>query len=351
MDLETRIDLITRQPIEEIVTLEDLRKLLETKTKISAYDGFETSGLMHLGSGVLRAIKINDLFEANVNFILLIADWYAWINNKMGGNLELIKKTGEYFLEGWKACGIDMKKVKVMWASDLAKDPEYWKNVINVSKLTTIQRAIRAGTIMGREEAEMQYVAQIFYPMMQTYDPFYLGADIMQLGMDQRKAMILTREVSPKIDGSIRVAAMHHLLIGLKGGQRMGPAEAKMSKSIVESAIFIHDTKEQIESKINSAFCPPKIIEGNPILEIWKYIIFRKFKLRSIKRQNKQSLELKSYGELEKVYEEGGLHPADLKKETVEVIDEILKPIRNYFEKNKKAKELYEIVKNAQITR
>ena len=351
MDLETRLNLITRAPIEEVVTVEDLRKLLETKTKITAYDGFETSGLMHIGSGVLRAIKINDLFEANVDFILLLADWYAWINNKMGGNLELIKKTGEYFVEGWKACGIDMKKVKVMWASDLANNSEYWRNVINISKQTTIQRAIRAGTIMGREEADMQYVSQVLYPMMQAYDPFYLGADIMQLGMDQRKAMILTREVAPKVDGSIRVAAMHHLLMGLKGNQRMGPAEAKMSKSIADSAIFIHDSKEQIESKINSAFCQPKDVEGNPILEIWKYIIFRKFKSRDIKRKNKADLEVQNYEELEKTFREGELHPADLKKETAESLEEIIKPIRNYFEKNKNAKELYETVKNALITR
>ena len=351
MDIETRISLITRSPIEEVVTVEDLRKLLETKTKITAYDGFETSGLMHIGSGVLREIKINDLIEANVNFIILIADWYAWINNKMGGNLDLIRKTGEYFIEGYKACGVDTKKVKILWASDLAKDSEYWRNVINISKMTTIQRAIRAGTIMGREEGEMQYVAQALYPMMQAYDPFYIGADILQLGMDQRKAMILTREVAPKIDGSIRIAAMHHLLIGLQGGQRMGPAEAKMSKSIAESAIFIHDSREQIESKINSAFCPPKIIEGNPILEIWKYIVFRKFKTRKIKRKDKPDLEVENYEELEKTYREGDLQPADLKKETIEVLDEILEPIRTYFEKNKNAKELYDAVKKIEITR
>ncbi len=351
MDIETRINLITRAPIEEVVTVEDLRKLLETKTKITAYDGFETSGLMHIGSGVLREIKINDLFEANVNFIILLADWYAWINNKMGGNLDLIRKTGEYFIEGYKACGVDTKKVKVLWASDLAKDSEYWKNVINISKLTTIQRAIRAGTIMGREEGEMQYVAQVLYPMMQAYDPFYIEADILQLGMDQRKAMILTREVAPKIDNSIRIAAMHHLLIGLQGGQRMGPAEAKMSKSIAGSAVFIHDNKEQIGSKINGAFCQPKEAEGNPILEIWKYIILRKFKSRVIKRKDKTDLEIQSYEELEKTYREGELHPLDLKKETIEALDELLEPIREYFEKNKKAKELYETVKNAAITR
>ena len=34
MDIERRLELITRAPIEEIVTLEDLRKLLETKIVI-----------------------------------------------------------------------------------------------------------------------------------------------------------------------------------------------------------------------------------------------------------------------------------------------------------------------------
>jgi len=48
---------------------------------------------------------------------------------------------------------------------------------------------------------------------------------------------------------------------------------------------------------------------------------------------------------------EGELHPLDLKKETIEALDELLKPIREYFEKNKKAKELYETVKNSIITR
>jgi tyrosyl-tRNA synthetase len=125
MDAERRLDLITRAPIEEVVTVEDLKKLLETKTKITAYDGFEPSGTMHIATGILRTIKINDLLEANVNFIILLADWYAWINNKMGGDLELIKKVGEYFVEGYKACGLDTKKVKIMWASDLVKDSDY----------------------------------------------------------------------------------------------------------------------------------------------------------------------------------------------------------------------------------
>ena len=351
MDIETRIKLITRSPVEEVITIEDLRKILETKTKVTAYDGFEPSGLLHLGSGILRAIKIDDLLRADVNFILWIADWFAWINDKLGGNLDLIKKIGEYTIEGWRACGVDTKKVKVLWTSDAVKDPEYWKGVIKVAKLTTINRSIRGSTIMGREEAEMQYTAQLFYPMMQAFDPFYFGADILQLGIDQRRATILSRELAPQIDKSIKVSVLHHLLVGLQGKQRMGPAEAKMSKSIAKSAIFIHDTKDQIKEKVKSAFCSPKVVADNPILEIWKYIIFRKFDSRIIKRKDKSDLEVQSYGELENAYRKGDLHPEDLKIETIEILDEILRPIRKHFEKNNKAKKLLQIVKSAEVTR
>jgi len=51
------------------------------------------------------------------------------INNKMGGDLEKIRKVGKYLLEVWKAAGVDLSKVEVVWASDLAADPDYWKLV------------------------------------------------------------------------------------------------------------------------------------------------------------------------------------------------------------------------------
>jgi tyrosyl-tRNA synthetase len=46
------------------------------------------------------------------------------------------------------------------------------------------------------------------------------------------------------------VILSHHMIYGLKAGQ------AKMSKSDAESAIFMEDTREDIQRKINNAFCP-----------------------------------------------------------------------------------------------
>lgn len=56
------------------------------------------------------------------------------------------------------------------------------------------------------------------------------------------------------------------------------------------------------------------------------------------------------YHELENEFRKGNLHPADLKKDTVAALDEILTPVRRHFEKGK-AKELYEFIKRQQVTR
>lgn len=351
MDVEKRIELILKEPTEEVITKEELRNLLETKQKISAYDGFEPSGLAHLGSGLLRAIKLEDFLNANVHFKLLIADWYAWINNKFGGDLEKIKLAGEYLVEVWKACGVDTKKVEIVWFSDFIKDEEYWKKVIQIAKITTVKRILRCSPIMGRKEGEMNYTAQLFYPAMQAADPFHLEVDICQLGMDQRHATMLSREVAEKLGFSKPVCVHHHLLLGLQAKQRMGKDdfEAKMSKSKPKSAIFVHDSDEQIKEKIKKAFCPQSA-EQNPILEIIRYIIFRKFDSFEV-RTKKGEESFSSYEDLEKAYVSGEIHPLDLKLATAERLCEVLKPVREHFEKNKKAKELYENVKSFEITR
>ena len=62
-------------------------------------------------------------------------------------------------------------------------------------------------------------------------------------------------------------------------------------------------------------------------------------------------MEVQKYKELEDVYRKGELHPADLKIETIEILDEIIKPIREHFEKDKKANNLYKVVKEANVTR
>jgi tyrosyl-tRNA synthetase len=58
VDSEERYDLVC-QVGEEIISKEELKELLEKKKNPVAYDGFEPSGVLHLGHGLLRAINIS----------------------------------------------------------------------------------------------------------------------------------------------------------------------------------------------------------------------------------------------------------------------------------------------------
>jgi len=362
MDIGTRMNLIKRVG-EEIITEEELRNLLETKKHPIAYDGFEPSGLSGIHFGLYRAINVEDMLKAGVHFKLYLADWFGWINNKMGGDLEKIRQVGKYFLEVWRASGIDMKKVEVVWTSDAIKDPEYWKKVVLIAKNTTVNRATRCLSIMGRKETELKDVSFFFYPMMQCADIFWLKADICQLGLDQRRVNMLAREIGPKLGWWKPIIVSHHMLIGLQGVKKPEGFDnnididieisSKMSKSIPETCLYVHDKKEDIIRKIQKAYCPAKVVKDNPILEYAKYIIFRKMKTIEIKRKKEfgGNVEVENYEELEKLYREGKIHPLDLKNSVAEALDKLIKPIREYFEKNKRAKELYELVKRADITR
>jgi len=186
MDVESKLELIS-QVGEEILTEEELRHLLQTKEHPIAYDGFEPSGTdIHIAQGILRAININKLTKAGIRFRMLVADWHAWANNKLSGNLEKIQLVGNYLIEVWHKCGMDLKNVDFVWANDFVKDTEYWKKVMSVARSSTINRIIRTGQIMGRKEAEVQQASQILYPCMQAADIFQLEADICQLGKGKR---------------------------------------------------------------------------------------------------------------------------------------------------------------------
>ncbi|MDA4125391.1 MAG: tyrosine--tRNA ligase [Thaumarchaeota archaeon] len=362
MDLETRLDLV-KGVGEEIITMKELRTLLETNGRPTAYDGFEPSGLAHLPFGVLRPILVDDMLKAGAHMKLWIADWFGWVNNKMGGDLEKIQEVGRYFVEVWKAAGVDMSRVEVLWTSDAAKDVEYWKRVVTVAQNATLARTTRALTIAGRTSKELLQTAQLLYPVMQVADIFWLDVDICQLGLDQRRANILAREIAEKMKWKKPVAVHHHMLMGLQGVKEpegydedsaMDSAiTSKMSKSKPESSIFVHDTRDEIQKKVGEAYCPPKVVEGNPLMEYSKYIIFRKLKSLRVERPDKYggNIDFASYPELEAAFREGKLHPADLKKGVSDSLDRIISPIREHFEKVPAARKLYLAVKASESTR
>jgi tyrosyl-tRNA synthetase len=347
MNTEQKVELV-KQVGEEIITEQELFELFDKKKQPIAYDGFEPSGNIHIAQGLLRAINVNKMTKAGCKFKMLAADWHAWANNKYGGNLEKIQACGDYLIEVWKATEMDLKNVEFVRSSDIVRQEDYWKKVMRIAAKTTVNRIVRCSQIMGRKESETQSASQIFYPCMQAADIFQLNADITELGMDQRKVNMLARELGPELGFWKPVVVSHHMLPGLfqvkSGAEGIEKAiELKMSKSIPDSAIFMTDSKEDVERKTTKAYCPEKQLRENPVIEYCRYIIFEKNKKMKIERPAKfgGNIEINSFEELEKLFESGELHPMDLKKSVAFYLNEMLEPVRKHFEKGK-AKELLE---------
>ena len=165
---------------EEVIQPDELKKLLAKKEMFRCYDGFEPSGRMHIAQGIMKSINVNKITKSGGIFIFWVADWFALLNNKMDGDLEKIRVVGRYFVEVWKAAGMDLANVQFLWASDEInkKADEYWSLVIDISRKNNITRIKKCCQIMGRTEGDDMPTSNILYPCMQCADIFFLKADV-----------------------------------------------------------------------------------------------------------------------------------------------------------------------------
>lgn len=357
MDIETKLQHALRPPTEEVVTQEELRSLFETNSKPVHYQGFEISGMLHVGSLMVSGNKIRDLQKAGVQAQVFLADWHSVMNEKFGGSWETIHIAEKYYRE---AFSFYCPGVKLVLGSELYhNNDDYWRSVVEFSRRSTLARITRCLTILGRSEKDKLSLAQFLYPPMQAVDIKFIGADIAHAGIDQRKVHMLARDVFPSMDLPKPIALHHHVMAGLAEPPKVEAdapkdekvAAAKMSKSKPWTAIFLHDSTAEIADKLNKAYCPPKVAESNPVLELCKYLIFHPEKAAlDIERPAKFGgpMQYVDYQQLEADYLAGKLHPGDLKPAVAKALDKLIAPIRSHFEKKP---ELLKVFESAKVTR
>tara|TARA_B100002019_G_C21097641_1_gene511852 strand:- start:372 stop:842 length:471 start_codon:yes stop_codon:yes gene_type:complete len=154
---------------------------------------------------------------------------------------------------------------------------------------------------------------------------------------------MLCREYSKKAKRRFApVIVSHHMVMGLDGSD-------KMSKSNPDNAIFMDDTEQDVKRKIKKAFCTPGVVEGNPLLDWTKWILFPILGKIIIPGNEKWDIPERSYDnyeDLQNDYVNDKVHPNDLKVSMVNHINQLLEPVRKHFEVNKEAKELLKLVKS-----
>lgn len=322
------VDILSRNMAEIVTTEEAARLDLKSST---AYIGFEPSGLPHIATGILWTMKVKELAEAGVKVTVLLADLHSQINDKLDGDLDRIQKSGRMIERCMKAYGLP-SNVQFTWATDMVNDREYWATLIRVAKSSTLSRLKRSLPIMGRteEDAEGDF-SKFIYPLMQVTDIIYSGFDIALGGMDQRHAHMLQRDIAERI-GVKKVVSVHgNLLESLKGTGRMDPFK-KMSKSDADSAIFMTDSAADVERKISSAFCPVREVAGNPVIDILRYIIlpYSEEGIEIIRPASKGGpIRFTDFNEFSRTYENGEIHPLDLKKAVSDSLNRLMEKGRS----------------------
>lgn len=325
MDTEKRIELVTRNTAE-VLTHEDLRKLLKEKKHPSAYLGIATTGPFHMGY-LIPLGKLFDFSKVGIKNSILIADVHAALDD-LKCSWEELDKRAEYY----KKC-IELsfpwgvKPVFVKGSSyQLQKD--YQLDVLKLSTMTTLARATRAASEVTRMKNPK--VSETIYPIMQALDEEYLATDIQLGGHDQRHIMAYAREYLPSLGYKARVELMTPLVVSLKG------PGVKMSASIPESSIKVYESEESIKNKLRNAYCPLGIVQDNPVLQLAKYITFPVRGKLKIERDTKYGGDVtyESYEEVEKDFVAKNLHPSDLKNAMARNISETFAKVRKYFERN-----------------
>ncbi len=348
MDVSEKVNLITRDPTEEVVTQEELVNLFNTNSHPKHYIGLEISGFLHLGSLIVTGFKINDFIKAGVKCTVFLADWHTYINNKLGGDWDKIRMVSKYYADAFIffCPGVD-----IIEGSDLYESQKgYWMDLVKFSKNMSLDRAMRSLTIMGRSaDKDKIELGQLFYPPMQAVDIHSMDLDIVHAGMDQRKIHMLVREIFPKLKWKVPIAVHHHILAGLGEPETSADSDSqiissKMSKSKAASGIFIHDTDDEIRAKFKKAWCPEGVVEKNPILEMFRYVIFHQFKEIIIERPEKfgGNVNYTDYQQLEMDFTGKKIHPSDLKLAAAKYVTDIIRPVR---EKLVLSQDLYESIK------
>ena len=339
--------------VEESVGIEHLVDSLAEQTSMAGdgvlrcYVGFEPSGKAHIGWKVL-SLQLKRMLEADVNVLIFLADWHAWVNDKFGGNMEDIQKTAVYMEETFRALldypeeGDGPGQLRFYWASQLMDSGDYWARVLRCSKGATLPMVRKTFTIMGRDEASSDHdLSKFYYPAMQAADIFELDIDIAIGGMDQRKAHMFMRDMASKWNWKKATCLHTPILSSLKAsGVRMDSFDHKMSKSDPNGALLLHDTLEMVQKKMKKAYLDPED-EQSPVYELAEHVVLPEFGHIQV-TPNPKFGEPSTWNDLasfKAAVMNGTLHPFDAKMGVAAGVAAGLSSIAEHFEANPEAYE------------
>ncbi len=280
--------------------------------------GDRPTGKLHLGHYVGSLKNRVALQETHEQFVM-IADVQA-----LTDNFDNPKKVHDNVLQvalDYLAVGIDPSQTTIFIQSQIPEIAElalYFLNLVTVARL---QRNPTVKTEMKEKKFGTNVPAGfLVYPVSQAADILSFRADIVPVGEDQYPMIEQTNEIARKFNSLY--GDTFHEVQALKADISRLPGldgKSKMSKSL-ENCIYLSASRKEIETQVMKMYTDEKHLKVTDPGRVEGNVVFTYLKAFA-PDQN----EVK---ELEKHYKKGGLGDVTIKRRLIDILDEMLAPIR-----------------------
>lgn len=281
--------------------------------------GDRPTGKLHIGHYIGSLQTRLELQKKGYEQYVMIADVQA-----LSANAHDPQRVRENVYEvalDYLAIGLDPKKTTICIQSyipEIAELTMYFLNLVTVSRLGQ-------NPTVKTEMKEKGFVSQVpagffMHPVHQAADILIFKPDVVPVGEDQLPMIEQANEIGQKFNTLYGKtfkkvnALLSHTprLPGIDG-------KTKMSKSL-GNAILLCDSKKEIEKKIRAMYTDPKHIHVNDPGAIEGNTVFTYLDIFDPNR--KEVLYLKER------YRKGGLGDVELKNRLTEILENIIRPIR-----------------------
>ena len=294
-------------------------------TKPIILTGDRPTGQLHIGhyvGSLKNRVELQN--SGQYQTFVMIADAQALTDNAK--NPDKVRRNILEVALDYLAVGLDPSKTTIFIQSQIPQLPElalYYANLVSIARLErnpTVKTEIKqkdfgAGVPSGF----------VFYPISQAADITAFKATHVPVGEDQLPMIELTREIARSFNQTYKqdVLVEPEAILPPEGIERRLPGinglDDKMSKSL-NNGIYLGDSFEEMRDKVMQMYTDtdhlrvddPGKIEGNVVFAY----------LDVFAEDQAKVAELKAH------YQRGGLGDVAVKKYLIEVLDQILAPIR-----------------------
>lgn len=306
--------------------------------------GDRPTGRLHLGhyvGSLRRRVELQNAGTFDEIFIM-IADAQALTDN--WDNPEKVRQNIIEVALDYLSAGLDPDKVSIFIQSEIAELCELCFYYMN---LVTVQRLQRNPTVKAEmqlrgfsEQAEAGDTAQkqglpvgfFCYPISQAADITAFRATTVPAGDDQEPMVEQTREIVHKFNSLYgEVLVMPQIMLPENAACMRLPGtdgKAKMSKSL-GNCIYLSDTAAEVKKKVMGMYTDPDHLRIEDPGKVEGNTVFTYLDAFSRPEHFAKYLpEYESLDALKEHYRRGGLGDVKCKKLLINILNELLDPIR-----------------------